>query len=100
MLLGGAVILRMKYFTKWAHDVKSPNVDDHVIIHSSPIGSEEERLADEKLGSENHADVVTDNAMAFMVFLDPALNTPEVQSEIKAESFRRLQEANKHPQTK
>jgi hypothetical protein len=80
----------MNYRTKWVAR-HSPPFDWYVIIHSADIGEQEQAQAQQYLDSENDPHVVTDDALAFIVFLDPDLDTPEVRSEVKAESFRRLE---------
>ena len=81
----------MKYQTCWIRDDASPNFDDYVIVHSQQIGHAEVLKAEEHLGQENNPSVITDDAMAFIVFLDSKLNTPDIRLELKRESLRRLE---------
>jgi hypothetical protein len=82
----------MNYKTKWVA-WHSPPFDWYVIVHSADIGEHEQAQAQQYLDSENDPHVVTDDALAFIVFLDISLkDDSRVRSEIKAESFRRLEQ--------
>ena len=79
----------MRYFTKWCADDTSKPFDHYVIVHSRAIGEKEVAEAETRLRANKN--ILTDDAMCFIVFLDPDLDTSEVRSELKAESFRRLE---------
>lgn len=89
----------MKYFSEWVRSSnKKDPFDDYVVVHSSPIGQDELAMAEQYL-RESAEHVVTDDAMTFIVYLDLALkDDPEIRSEIKDKSFRRLAAAAKRSQ--
>jgi len=83
----------MRYQTCWIRDEASPHFDDCVIVHSQEIGQADILKAHEHLSRENNPNVISDDAMVFIVFLDPKLDTPENRLGLKRESFRRWERA-------
>lgn len=59
----------MRYFTRWCADDTSKPFDHYVIVHSRAIGEKEVAEAETRLRANKN--ILTDDAMCLIVFLDP-----------------------------
>jgi hypothetical protein len=82
--------MKPTWFPRWIRDSEKSIFDWFVVVSPHPITNADLRKANALLCANDPESIVVDDAMAFVVFLDPKLNTPSVRLEIKYLSLQRV----------